>query len=137
LDYHNFSSHGISAALVMIDILFGFFFFIYFLDSFPMIWEDLTFVVIYGYGYLAFLFMYHSATGIWVYDILDPKKSSNSFVIFVFIVLCIAIVASYFIIKLFMFLKLMLFGFLKKTKNFQQEQVLRVEEHFEENYYDI
>jgi hypothetical protein len=55
----------------------------------------------------------------------------------VFIVLCIAIVVSYFLVKLFMFAKLMLFGFLKKNKNFQQEQILRVEENFEENYYDI
>jgi hypothetical protein len=55
----------------------------------------------------------------------------------VFIFLCIAIVASYFIVKLFMFTKLMFFGFLKKNKNFQQEQILRVEENFEENYYDI
>eukprot|EP01080_Neovahlkampfia_damariscottae_P003938 gene3938-7148_t len=124
LDYHNFSAHGISALLLIVDILF---------DAFPLIWGDFLFILMYGFGYIAFLFVYHSMSGIWVYDILNPKLTPTYIVIIVHLLNSSAIIFSYFIIKTFMGIKLLIFGILKLyLKNYLwKESPLKITEEDE------
>ena len=52
-------------------------------------------------------------SGIWVYDILNPKKSSMYVVIITHLINSIAIFLSYFIIRFIMTIKLIFFGTIK------------------------
>jgi hypothetical protein len=105
IDYYNVSSHGISAFLLILDVLF---------ENYSIIWIDFIIVVTYCYGYIGWIYLYHLLTGLWIYAAFDPKKVASSVIILNNIVISISLFIGYFIIKFFMWLKLIIFGLIKR-----------------------
>jgi hypothetical protein len=125
LSFVNFSFHGVSAILFLLDV-FG--------DSFNINRIDILIVNGYIWGYLCWVYVFHSLTGFWIYPIFDPKKIPWIQIIITLVVLMSIMMIGYFIVKLLMFLKLILFGFVKKQLRnvlWKQEEIAVVEDEVE------
>eukprot|EP01080_Neovahlkampfia_damariscottae_P005056 gene5056-8651_t len=105
LDYYNFAAHAISALVLIIDVTF---------ENFPIVYIDFFIVIVYGYGYLAWIYVYFGISGRWIYPNFNPKNVSIPRIIMTNIAICVAFFVGYFIVKFLMWSKLLLFGLLKK-----------------------
>jgi hypothetical protein len=127
LSFVNFSFHGVSAILFLLDV-FG--------DSFNINRIDILIVNGYIWGYLCWVYVFHSLTGFWIYPIFDPKKIAWTQIVLTLVVLMSTLMIGYFLVKFLMFLKLVLFGFVKKQLRnvlWKQEEEITVLEDEVEN----